>query len=275
MKVHEIITDRIIRLLESGTVPWRRPWIAGIPKNLVSGKRYRGINVLLLECAGYSSPYWLTYKQTIDKGGNVRKGEAGTPVVFWKQWEVKDTKDADGKAKRIPIMRYYRVFNSEQCENIAAPEAPQNHFNPIEECEKVVSDMATPPTIKHMGTKAYYSHTRDLIKIPRVELFSSPEDYYGVLFHELTHATGHSSRLDRKEVQGTTAYGTEDYSREELIAEMGAAFLCGHTRIINKTIDNNAIYIASWLKRLQNDKKLVITAASQAQKAADCILGDD
>jgi len=281
MEVYQKITDRIIQLLEQGDVPWRKPWSGGPaahPKNLNTGKPYRGINVFMLHAAGYESPWWLTFKQARGRGGHVRKGEKGWPVVFWKFHEVGSTDD-DGKAttKAIPLLRQYTVFNVDQCDDIEAPAAPgvkTFDFDPIASAEGVVANMPKRPTIGHGENRAYYRPSTDAVNMPKPERFSLPTEYYSTLFHELTHATGHTSRLDRKLDTRLAAFGTADYSREELVAEMGAAFLCGHAGI-DQTLDNSAAYIGGWLKRLRNDKRLVVTAAAQAQKAADFILGTE
>ena len=281
-KAYNIIADRIINQLEKGTAPWQMPWIGGAAKNLVSKKDYRGMNIFLLACNSYASPYWVSYKQAKDLGGNVIKGEKGTPVVFWKQSYTKKEIDPDtGKetSSTFPILRYYTVFNVEQCENIPADKIPiheERDFNTIEECDKVLDNMPKRPDITFKEPQAYYRASSDSVNMPKPETFKGDEAYYATLFHELTHATGHESRLDRhRKEKCSHMFGSKDYSKEELTAEMGAAFLCGHTGIENKTIDNSAAYIKGWLNRLKNDPKFVIQAAGRAQKAADFILGID
>ena len=207
------------------------------------------------------------------------KGEHGTPVVFWKWLDVEGERDEQGKSKRVPLLRYYSVFNVAQCDGIDAPQAastPRLH-TPIEAAERIVASMPLRPTISHGGERACYSPALDLVKMPEASTFKSAEDYHNVLFHELTHATGHESRLNRKGVSGSdgewSAFGSTPYAREELVAEMGAAFLCGQAGIVERTLDNSAAYVAGWLERLRNDARLVVTAAAQAQKAADYVLG--
>ena len=275
---YAVITDRIIELLEKGVVPWHRPWAGGEPPhNLSSGKAYRGVNTFLLSAAGYASPWWLTFNQAKQRGGHVRKGEQSWPVVFWKWLNVDDKEAREAGQpgrKRIPFLRYYRVFNVEQCEGIAAPSTEiQGGFSPIEEAERVVGAMPTPPAIVTGEPRAWYRPSTDTVNMPARELFQNGEGYYATLFHELTHSTGHKSRLDRPGIAELAAFGSQSYSREELVAEMGAAYLCGACGIVQQTIDNAASYIASWLKRLKDDRKLVIIAAAQAQKAADYVLG--
>lgn len=272
---YQIMTDRICSLLERGEIPWRRPWKADMfPRNLKSKKEYRGINVFWLGCSGYSSPYWLTYKQATELGGQVRTGEKASPVVFWKWLNVKDRHSGDDK--RIPLLRYFNVFNVAQCDGLDA-KVPKHDdtalaFKPIERCEQVVAGYKSAPPISHGGDRACYSPLLDHVRMPPREKFASVEAYYSVLFHELTHSTGHASRLKREGIVDPSMFGSHEYSKEELVAEMGAAFLSGHCSIDAMTVDNSAAYIASWLKKLRNDKSLVVSAAAQAQRAADLIL---
>jgi len=276
-KVYEIITERILEELKKGEVPWHRPWTGSFPKNLVSKKEYRGINIFLLSCQKYSSPYWVSYKQAQELGGTVKKGEKSTMVVFWKQVKIQeDQEDGTKKSKTIPFLRYYRVFNVEQTEGIDSKKIPQTDinpdFHPIEECEQTFEGMPKRPDIKFEEPKAYYHTIKDFVNMPNRETFEKEEFFYSVLFHELGHSTGHKERLDRATVTESTHFGSENYSKEELIAEMTAAFLCGHCQIENKTINNSTAYIQSWLHKLQNDPKMVVLAAAQAQKASDYIL---
>jgi antirestriction protein ArdC len=268
--VYQVVTDRIVRLLESGTVPWHQPWKGGNqwPQNFISRKVYRGINLFLLNAARYPSPFWLTFKQVQSLNARVKKGEHSFPVVFWKIFR----EEGDTEPKRIPFLRYYSVFNVAQCEGIPLPGETPSTFEAIERCEQVVADMPKRPVINHHGGRACYSPSSDEISMPEAKLFESSEGYYSTLFHELTHATGHVSRLNRKEIAESNRFGSDPYGREELVAEMGAAFLCGHCEIDNKTIDQSAGYIQHWLERLKEDRKLVVQAAAQAQKACDFIL---
>ena len=281
VNVYEIITDQIISQLEKGVVPWHKPWnSAGVePTNLVSKKAYRGINTFLLNAMSYSSPYWLTYNQCTEMGGHVNKGEKSSMVVFYKL----NTYSQEGEGgeiteKHIQFLRYYNVFNIEQCE-LPEGKSPTMTTRPevpiIEACEKIVHSMPLKPEVKHGGSRACYFPFLDYINMPRKDFFDGSEEYYSTLFHELTHSTGHTKRVGRKNVEGAgdwSAFGSAPYAQEELVAEMGAAFLCGHAGIVNKTVDNSAAYIGSWLRKLKNDKKMVIYAASQAQKAADFVL---
>ena len=279
----QVVTDRIIGLLETGVVPWQKPWRGGamMPKNLVSKKDYRGVNVFLLEAMSYQSPFWLTFNQAKELGGSVRKGEHACPVVFWKWLEVPATGEPTGK-KTVPFLRYYSVFNVSQCDGIPQDRIPvlnggERQHCPIADAERIVSNMPKKPEIRLGGGRACYSPAFDRVDMPKPETFRSGQDYYSVLFHELTHSTGHQSRLNRKGVGGAdgewSAFGSNPYAREELVAEMGAAFLSGQAGIVERTIENSAAYVQSWLQRLRDDNRLVVQAAAQAQKAADFILG--
>ena len=274
--VYQIITDRIIELLENGTAPWRKPWVGShkMPINLVSKKPYQGINTFILTCSPHTSPYWLTFKQAKEKGGNVRKGEKGTPVIFWKIYEKEDQSAEDG-VKRLPVLRYYTVFNADQCDGIEIPEEnlpewPEHER--IERAEAIQLAMPNRPQVVYGGFRAFYQPGPDIVTVPELKRYEKREEFYSTLFHELAHSTGHQSRLNRDGVTGFNFFGDADYSKEELVAEMTAAFLCGHCGIENATIENSAAYINGWIRALKGDKKLAITAAAQAQKAANYIL---
>ena len=250
MNVYEVITARIVDMLENGTVPWRKPWSAngGEPRNLVSGKAYRGLNVFLLSAMGFSSPHWLTYRQASECGGSVKKGSKGCPVIFWKwnepKQEAEPQTDSDSD-RRAPILRYYTVFNVEQCDGIDAPASAARTFEPIAECERIVRSIPNGPRIGHHGSQAFYRPSTDTVVTPRPELFDSAPLFYSVLFHELAHSTGHASRLARKGITDVAMFGSHEYSREELIAEMGAAFLCGTAGIEAATLQESTAYLAN------------------------------
>ena len=279
--VYEVITSRIVKQLESGTAPWHKPWKASgknsLPRNLVSGREYRGINVWTLLSSGYANPQWLTCRQARRLAGHVRQGEVGFPIVYWK-FGKREMQDGDEiMEKRSVLCLYYTVFNVEQCEGLkirsAEPAENQPHVQPIEACEQIVASWRGKPVIKHGGDHASYSNLLDSVQMPERDHFTSAEEYYSTLFHELTHSTGHRSRLNRSSLTDFERFGDQNYSREELVAEMGAAFLAGYCGIENRTIDNSAAYLANWLDALKNDARMVLVAASQAQKAADLILG--
>lgn len=271
--IYEIVTEQVIKQLESGTAPWRKPWNTPAPCNLVSQKPYRGINTFLLASQGMPSRYWLTFHQAAKLGGHIRKGEHSSLVVFWSIGEEK-INARTGKLSKPFLLRYYRVFNLSQTEGIAhklgLAEASAQPVPDIEACDRIVADMPNRPTIENAGA-AWYRPSTDTVGIPPKQIFNGPEAYYSTLFHELTHSTGHASRIGREGIEHLNTFGSESYSREELIAEMGAAMLCGVTGIAPAVLDNSAAYLKSWITALRGDSRLLVTAASAAQKAADYI----
>jgi antirestriction protein ArdC len=277
--VPEIITENVIKQLEQGVAPWRKPWSTSIPRNLITKRPYRGLNVFMLASQGYGSCHWLTFNQAKQLGAHVRQDEKSSLVMFWKIDELVRRKiDSDGepaneKGKSI-LLRYYRVFNVEQCDGLKALYGDDRKpVNPIAECESIVERMPNPPRIEQ-HSQAFYRPTADMVGMPSRNCFESPEAYCSTLFHELTHSTGHKSRLNRFEGNATDhQFGSESYSKEELVAEMGAAMLAGIAGISHATLGNSASYLQSWITRLKSDSRLIISAASQAQKATDHILG--
>jgi antirestriction protein ArdC len=255
--------------------PWKRPWDSGVPKNLMSQKEYRGVNPLLLGLAGYSSPYWLTYKQAQEIGGHVRKGEKGSMVTFWKLLDHKD--EETGEKVKLPLLRYHTVFNIEQTEGIRLRRElthPARKVEPIEACEAILRELPTSSARRvNGGGVACYVPDRDEIHTPSQAAFHSDAEYYGTLFHELVHSTGHESRLSREGIVNRSRFASHAYSREELIAEMGAAFLAGEVGIAPATLDNSAAYLQSWVSVLKGDARLVVQAAGAAQKAVDWLRG--
>jgi antirestriction protein ArdC len=281
--VYEIITDRILSLLDQGTIPWKKPWGGPeqAPRSLATKKPYRGVNVFLLHAAGYESPYWLTYRQAQELGGHIRKGEKGWPVVFWKWREAEDAPETEQEGVKRhtgPILRYFTVFNLGQCEDLPADKLPASEqpnekpFTPIEQAEAIVRGYQPAPRIEHGHAGAWYRPSADLVGMPSPERFSSAEEFYGTLFHELTHSTGHRERLARKGITDEIHFGSQCYSQEELVAEMGAAFLMGHCHLEQATLENSASYVDAWRQRLKADSRVVVFAAAQAQRAADLIL---
>ena len=276
--VYDLINEKIIEKLESGVSPWRKPWNGSyLPCNHLSKKPYRGINYFMLSLSPYPSNEWLTFKQAKELKGNVKKGEKSTPIFFWNTFN-KEVENSKGEMKKetIPFLKVYHVFNLEQCENIEAAKGDESQkivFEPVKECEKIIEGFPLGfAPIKEGESRAYYHPTFDYINLPKKENFISKEFYYSVLFHESIHATGHEKRLNRETLTQASYFGSSNYSHEELIAEMGASYLCGMTGISDATIDNSASYLSGWLAAIRKDNKLVLKAATQAQKAVDYLL---
>ncbi|HLO39986.1 MAG TPA: zincin-like metallopeptidase domain-containing protein [Phycisphaerales bacterium] len=280
--LYQSITDRILSLLEQGIVPWRSPILghgpAGRPRNFITGRDYRGINVFLLAMTrhmeGYASSRWLTFRQANEIGGSVRKGERSTLVVFWKSYQTTDR--VSGEEKTVPVLRYFRLFNADQCEGLPAEEVAtpiEAVRSPIESAAAIVGGYRNPPTLEHAGVRAFYRPSDDLVRVPPIERFVGMEEYYATLLHEMAHSTAHSKRLARGIDTNPQSFGSSGYAKEELVAEMGAAFLCAEAGISPSVIENQAAYIGGWMQRLRDDKRLVVTAAAAGQKAADWILG--
>ena len=274
--LYQTVTNTIIAALEAGNIPWIHPWRAhpdqALPANLCSGHRYRGVNVLLLNMVhrahGYRLNRWMTFQQARSLGGCVRKGEHGTSVVFFKMLEVDAERPAprDAEARVIPLLRSFTVFNADQIDGlpedlVATPPVPST-FEANEAAEALIQ--ASGANIRHGGDRAFYRPSDDTIQLPPKASFVSPERFYGVALHELTHWSGHASRCNRP-LSGRQHI--ESYAFEELIAEMGSAFLCSHVGIHTEL--QHAAYLDSWLQALKNDKRLIFSAASLAQKACD------
>lgn len=274
LDVYDIITKKVIDRLEAGVVPWKMEWDAslGVPRN-IEGRPYRGVNVFLLHATalemGYQDHVWMTYKQAAAKGGQVRKGEEATVVIFW---SIIEKETDEGEIEQRFILRYYNVFNVAQVDGIEV-EKPETvgEVAPLPTAEDLVALYKDAPRIVHGGTRAVYRPSQDKVEVPKRENFVSSEAYYSTLFHELIHSTGHETRLSRPSVQAPT-FGSEAYSKEELLAEMGSAFLCAMSGISPAVIDNQTAYISSWLSVLKDDKKMVIHAAGGAQRAVDYIV---
>ncbi|MBU0752973.1 MAG: DUF1738 domain-containing protein [Gammaproteobacteria bacterium] len=278
--IYQAVTDRIIASLETGTPPWIIPWTdhTALPSNLATGKPYRGINILMLSIEamsrGYGDSRWVTLKQANELGAKVRKGEHGTSIVFFKFKEVEEEKDngfteASEEPKRVvPMLRSYTVFNTSQLEFL--PERFELRgtpaWQPIGEAEQLL--YASGAVIRHGGNRAFYSPSEDMIRLPPPAWFPDSDDYYAVALHELTHWTGHPQRLNR--MLGKR-HGIDAYAYEELVAEMGAAFLCAYCGLPARL--EHASYIDHWLDALKRDKRLIFVAAGAAQKAADYALG--
>lgn len=282
--LYETVTTKIIADLEKGVRPWSKSWNAGqsISRPLrANGEPYRGINTLLLWGAaterGFTAPIWMTYKQADALGGHVRKGEKGSQVVYSNVLVAKETGESGEETeKKIPFLKCYTVFNVEQIENLpegflAPRELPVNPAARIEHAESFFA--ATGADIRHGGGRAYYSPKADFIQMPPFEAFQDAEAYYAVLAHETTHWTGGRGRLERS-FDGNR-FGDAGYAMEELVAEIGAAFICADLGISTEPRADHADYISSWLKVLKGDNRAIFTAASQAQRAADYLAGAD
>jgi antirestriction protein ArdC len=275
--IYKRITDLIIDRMQAGVIPWQQPWKSAdnLPQNLVSRRQYHGVNFWLLLSLNHESPYYLSFQQIKFLGGNVIKGQKSVPIVFWK---LLDTKDPEtGELTKKPFLRYYNVFNLSQTEGIdpakiPAIEAHDHHFDSISQAEAIVELWKDCPTIKLDQDHAFYSPAEDLVGIPSPRSFFHDEQYYSVLFHELVHSTGHTKRLGRHDKMKNFKFGSHDYSQEELVAEMGAAYLSGICGIEQQTIQNNTAYIQHWIRTFQNDPKVLVIAGSQAQSAVQYVL---
>lgn len=276
--IYEEITNRIIRQLENGIVPWHKPWsgVASGAYNRVSKKPYSLLNQMLLEHDGE----YATYKQWTDLGGKVRKGEKSEIVVFWKIIQVEEeNKNGKKEKKSIPLLKYINVFHVSQVDGVEPKSIKPIEHKPVEEAEKIRADYEAREsvTIKEVvGDRAFYSPARDYIEVPCKEQFKDIMEFYSTLFHEMIHSTGHRDRLGRLDSSVKFAsFGSEDYSKEELIAEIGSAFLMNHIGIeTSNTFNNSAAYIQSWLKVLRDDNRFIVSASSKAEKAMKYILGN-
>jgi antirestriction protein ArdC len=273
--VYAIVTNRIIELLEQGTVPWQKPWTdAGVPANLLSKRPYRGINLWLLLSLNYERNLFLTWDQLKKIGGSVKQGEHGHVVIFWKTVKKTDAAEAD-RQKDVPLLRYYKVFALEQCKDIPeglVPPLIQREHDPMAECEAIINGMPECPPIKFKESKAFYNVGDDYINMPKMKTFKSSQSYYSTLFHELVHSTGSEKRLKRPTITEMSEFGSELYSIEELVAELGAAYLCSFAGILADQIIDNTAYIKGWLSKLKDDKRFIVRASGYSQRAVDHIL---
>jgi len=279
--VYDILTDHIINLLEQGTVPWKQPWSQKEPpQNLLNRIPYKGINMMLLSAFNFERNLFLTFNQIKNLSVQLEKGAKSLPVIFWKWPEP--VKNLDGsivetneEKKLKPVLRFYSVFNISQIKNLPEkliPPLDTRKNDSIESCARIVESMPNRPTIQFVEQKAYYSPSLDVVNVPDIKFFESSESYFATLFHELIHSTGHEKRLNRAEGMKSISFGSEKYSTEELIAEIGACCLEAQAGISDRDFQNNAAYIKGWLTRLKKDSRFIVFASSQAQKAADFIL---
>ena len=278
--IAQIVTDKILEAMGKGEIPWHKAWNAmtGAPMRFV-GKPYRGINVWLLLATGLAGP-WLTFKECQKRGGHVKKGEKGTKIVFFRMIENK--KEA---GKFFPLMSYSTVFSLCQTEGVKLPawytkaqaaQADGKVHEPIEAAEAIWDGYKGKPVVNHGGGRAFYRPLTDDIGMPPKESFDSPQHYYSTLFHEGVHSTGSKGRLGRLDNTALAPFGSEDYSKEELVAELGSAMLAAQAGIDCAEVFNNSVaYLQNWTKRLKDDPNLILQASSQAQKAVDYILGTE
>ena len=273
MDIYAAVTERIIAQMEQGQIPWQRPWISsGKAISHATGKPYSLLNQMLLQRPGE----YITFKQCTEAGGKVKKGEKSSMVVFWKWIEQED--EETGETKEVPFLRYYNVFHIDQCEGITAKHTTEAAFpdgaEVLEAAQEIVYDYLgrTGVKLSHTeGDQAFYRPSTDEVVLPIRKQFVSTAEYYSTVFHELTHSTGHPSRLNR--LARPSFFGTEDYSKEELVAEIGAATLVNHVGLeTSGSIRNSAAYIQNWLKVLKDDKRFIVSAAGRAEKAVNLIL---
>lgn len=277
VNVYQMVTDRILADLEKNIIPWRKPWTGGVPLNYVSRQPYHGVNLLLLPYGGE----WLTFLQAKEAGGNIKKGEKSSIVVFFKMLEDKNAdNEGEDEKKMIPFLKYSNVFHISQCENIKSklPPVELNNVNHDTQAENVITDYINRSgvTLKNvMGSnEAYYRPSTDTIVLPDIKQFKSTNEYYSTAYHELAHSTGHKSRLDR--ISKDASFGSKDYSKEELVAEVATCMLMNFIGLeIPSTFENSIAYIDSWRKKLKEDNKIILQASSQAQKAVNLILNNE
>lgn len=280
---YQLVTDTILAHLDHGVVPWRCPWnrSTGRPRNFHSGHEYRGVNVLLLGLLQFASPWWMTFRQVQERGGMVRKGEHGAFVMKWGRHD-KTVKNGDGteEQKKTFFLKSYKVFNATQIEGIEFPAVEKGpQLDPTQRiacAEQIIREMPQPPIIREgRGTQACYRRNSDTIEMPAFASFATPEEFYLTLYHEAIHATGAESRLARKGIQESDGFGGKVYSQEELVAEMGAAFLGMEVGIVRDQHEQSAAYLKGWLDVLKepDHRRWIVLAANQAGRAADFILG--
>lgn len=272
-QIYEVVTNKIIAKLEKGTIPWKKEWAGSFtgPLNFRTSKPYRGINFWNLSTYDFKSPAWLTFNQIRQMGFKLEKGSKSASVLFWKLVEVQD--EATRELKNIPYPRIYKVFNTDQVVGLEYNPSIATH-QPHLASEEIIRSYKSSPKIKaSINGRCYYQPNIDEVRMVPLSQFHNPEAYYGTLFHELIHSTGHSKRLDRGLDKDPHLFGDDSYRKEELIAEMGAAQLCAIAGISQETIDNSAAYINGWLNVLKNDQQLLIQASQKAQLAADYVLG--
>jgi antirestriction protein ArdC len=293
--LYDEVSNRIIAMIENGVVPWRKTWSTyGLARNYISGRLYTGINYILMNNTGHPIPYFATFNQIKELGGRIKKGAEANMVIYFKMY-YKDSDDktlapevAKGRYQKgedirvLKFIRYYNVFNVEDIEDVEIdnsrfPEVRLEDNEKITRCEEIIMNMPNPPNLRQIdANRAFYSPAQDFINLPSIGQFESSEHYYATYFHELIHATGHPSRLARNEVMDFSGFGSKPYSKEELVAEMGASFLSCHCQIdYDSVIENNASYLAGWLNVLKEDPRFIFKVSSEVQKAIEHILNQN
>jgi len=273
VSVYDIVTEKILAQLEAGVLPWRQPWTSSNPKNLVSKREYQGINVLLLSLRGYASPWWVTLNQANYLGGKVKRGEKGSMIVFYRMIENKKRRKANGDPETFPLFTSWTVFNLEQTEGLNAPESNKDPVLSIEAAEELSNKYrANSGPGLGVSDHAAYVPSTDTVVMPPRDSFANADLYYSTLFHEYGHSTGHPSRLNRV-LEVAKMLPSENYSKEELIAELSAAFTCGRLGI-TRSQEASASYLQGWIKTLRGDSRLIVSAASAAEKATRYIFGE-
>ena len=293
------ITERILGFLEQGIVPWQKPWNGGkanAPRSVSTKKVYRGTNLAILGCAGYESPWWLTFGQAKKLGGQVRKGEKSFPIHYWKFHPAQDCKTClggqplcehcggSGKYQPFPSLFSFNVFSANQCDGLPEKYYPAikdddevRDFTPVEACDEIIANYPDSPKVYHdQADSCHYRPSADEVHMVKPEKFISDEEYYSTFFHELVHSTGHKKRLAREGVTGLNFFGSHEYSKEELVAELGSTFLCAIAGIDrSEVIQNSASYISGWKSKLSDNEDWIVWAGSRSAKACDHILGTE
>lgn len=293
INVYQMVTDRIVEQMQKGIIPWQRPWTGlgiadGGAINYVTRRPYSFLNQILLGRPGE----WLTFNQIKERGGSIKKGAKAGIVVFYKTYTIKKAKRTDENGEQtdvkvfeerdIPLLKYYNVFHIDDCEGIKSKieQGEPNHLEPIERAENVINGyLSREKSLKFTNDKpsnrAYYSPSADAVVVPMMSQYDIVEEYYSTTFHEFIHSTMPKNRCDRTQENRVAAFGSADYSREELVAETGSAMICSVLGIdCEKAFKNSVAYIQGWMKALKNDNKMIVWAASRAEKAARYIVGE-
>jgi len=285
-QVYQMITDKVVESLKAGRIAWQRPWVGGtMPQNYISKNPYRGINLWITFFAPYESPYWVSFKQAKKLGGNVKQGEKGTKITFWKPivkklWNDDGTPKLNKLGKQMVdtflVLKHHTIFNAEQCEGIdfEVPAKTAEGAEDVASADSLIDLYADIPVVKHSAMpRAYYAPRADEVHMPNKDTFKSTEDYYSVKFHELAHSTGAKHRLNRDGVANFDRFGSHQYSIEELVAEMSACFMMANAGLAIEPRDNSKAYIQNWISKLENNPKFIFDASREAQKACNYMMG--